>query len=114
MGYSWMPSGKTQGTLSEHEKGLSTYAESPTGGLDGDRTHDLLFRRQTLYPLSYKPVRQPTLHCLEMKATLFTEKMVFESQSLCWQNKRGWGFGNAPNYVGDLTGAERGTKSITS
>ena len=44
------------------------------GGLDGDRTHDLLFRRQTLYPLSYKPVRQPTLHCLEMKATLFTEK----------------------------------------
>ena len=56
------------------KKGLSTYAESPTGGLDGDRTHDLLFRRQTLYPLSYKPVRQPTLHCLEMKATLFTEK----------------------------------------
>ena len=37
------------------KKGLSTYAESPTGGLDGDRTHDLLFRRQTLYPLSYKP-----------------------------------------------------------
>ena len=26
------------------------------GGLDGDRTHDLLFRRQTLYPLSYKGV----------------------------------------------------------
>ena len=26
-----------------------------TRGLDGDRTHDLLFRRQTLYPLSYKP-----------------------------------------------------------
>ena len=56
------------------KKGLSTYAESPTGGLDGDRTHDLLFRRQTLYPLSYKPVRQPTLHCLEVRATLFTEK----------------------------------------
>lgn len=33
-------------------------------GLDGDRTHDLLFRRQTLYPLSYKPVRHPTLHAL--------------------------------------------------
>lgn len=61
MGYSWMPSGKTQGTLSEHEKGLSTYAESPTGGLDGDRTHDLLFRRQTLYPLSYKP--EQLLYC---------------------------------------------------
>ena len=61
MGYSWMPSGKTRGTLSEHEKGLSTYAESPTGGLDGDRTHDLLFRRQTLYPLSYKP--EQLLYC---------------------------------------------------
>lgn len=30
-------------------------------GLDGIRTHDLLFRRQTLYPLSYKPVRQSTI-----------------------------------------------------
>lgn len=30
-------------------------------GLDGIRTHDLLFRRQTLYPLSYKPVRPSTI-----------------------------------------------------
>lgn len=30
-------------------------------GLDGIRTHDLLFRRQTLYPLSYKPVRRSTI-----------------------------------------------------
>ena len=43
------------------KKGLSTYAEIPTGGLDGDRTHDLLFRRQTLYPLSYKP--EQLLYC---------------------------------------------------
>lgn len=32
-----------------------------TRGLDGDRTHDLLFRRQTLYPLSYKP--EQLLYC---------------------------------------------------
>ena len=39
----------------EYAKGFRWLAESHAGGLDGDRTHDLLFRRQTLYPLSYKP-----------------------------------------------------------
>ena len=39
----------------EYAKGFRRIAESHAGGLDGDRTHDLLFRRQTLYPLSYKP-----------------------------------------------------------
>ena len=39
----------------EYAKGFRRLAESHAGGLDGDRTHDLLFRRQTLYPLSYKP-----------------------------------------------------------
>ena len=61
-------------TTNEQQKGSSRSTGALPGGLDGDRTHDLLFRRQTLYPLSYNPVRQPTLHCLEMKATLFTEK----------------------------------------
>ena len=45
----------------EYAKGFRRLAESHAGGLDGDRTHDLLFRRQTLYPLSYKP--EQLLYC---------------------------------------------------
>ena len=78
------------------------------GGLDGDRTHDLLFRRQTLYPLSYKPVRQPTLHCLEMKATLFTEKRSSNLGSLLQKHSYGGSFDSTPNPRGEITGIERG------
>ena len=76
-------------------------------GLDGDRTHDLLFRRQTLYPLSYKPVRQTTLHCLEMKATLFTEKRSSNLGSLLRKHSYGGSFDSTPNPRGEITGIER-------
>ena len=58
----------------EYAKGFRRLAESHAGGLDGDRTHDLLFRRQTLYPLSYKPMQRTTVHGLRPFATRFGEK----------------------------------------
>ena len=92
----------------EYAKGFRRLAESHAGGLDGDRTHDLLFRRQTLYPLSYKPVRQTTLHCLEMKATLFTEKRSSNLGSLLRKHSYGGSFDSTPNPRGEITGIERG------
>ncbi len=55
-------------------KGSSRSTGALPGGLDGDRTHDLLFRRQTLYPLSYKPMQRTTVHGLRPFATRFGEK----------------------------------------
>ena len=95
-------------TTNEQQKGSSRSTGALPGGLDGDRTHDLLFRRQTLYPLSYKPVRQTTLHCLEMKATLFTEKRSSNLGSLLRKHSYGGSFDSTPNPRGEITGIERG------
>ena len=61
-------------TTNEQQKGSSRSTGALPGGLDGDRTHDLLFRRQTLYPLSYKPMQRTTVHGLRPFATRFGEK----------------------------------------
>ena len=61
-------------TTNEQQKSSSRSTGALPGGLDGDRTHDLLFRRQTLYPLSYKPMQRTTVHGLRPFATRFGEK----------------------------------------